>query len=95
MQNIYEFSPNTVGILGDLSFSNFKTLRIANLLKERNLFLNEISDFFILETRYPSSVIAESEKRTILSLLGGKNNQLITPQSVFISPKKGIQSPWS
>ena len=37
MQNIYEFSPNTVGILGDLSFSNFKTLRIANLLKERKL----------------------------------------------------------
>ena len=37
MQNIYEFSPNTVGILGDLSFSKFKTLRIANLLKERKL----------------------------------------------------------
>ena len=34
-----------VGILGDLSFSNFKTLRIANLLKERKLFFNEISDF--------------------------------------------------
>ena len=57
MQNIYEFSPNTVGILGDLSFSNFKTLRIANLLKERKLFLNEISDFFILETRKPWSEI--------------------------------------
>ena len=95
MQNIYEFSPNTVGILGDLSFSNFKTLRIANLLKERNLFLNEISDFFILETRKPWSEITESEKRIILRLLGGKNNQLITSQSVFISPKKGIQSPWS
>ena len=95
MQNIYEFSPNTVGILGDLSFSNFKTLRIANLLKERNLFLNEISDFFILETRKPWSEIAESEKRTILSLLRGKNNQSISLQSVFISPKKGIQSPWS
>ena len=37
MQNIYEFSPNTVGILGDLSFSNFKTLRIANLLKENEM----------------------------------------------------------
>ena len=84
MQNIYEFSPNTVGILGDLSFSNFKTLRIANLLKERKLFLNEISDFFILETRKPWSEIAESEKRTILSLLGGKNNQSISLQSVFI-----------
>ena len=39
--------------------------------------------------------ITESEKRIILRLLGGKNTQLITSQSVFISPKKGIQSPWS
>ena len=68
MQNIYEFSPNTVGILGDLSFSNFKTLRIANFLKERKLSLNEINDFFVLETRKPWSEIAESEKGMILSL---------------------------
>ena len=81
MQNIYEFSSNIVVILGDLSFSNFKPLRIANLLKERNLFLNEISDFFILETRKPWAEIAESEKGMILSLLGGKNNQIITSQS--------------
>ena len=95
MQNIYEFSSNIVGILGDLSFSNFKTLRIASFLKERKLSLNEINDFFVLETRKPWSEIAESEKGMILSLLGGKNNQIITSQSVFISPKKGIQSPWS
>ena len=75
MQNIYEFSPNTVGILGDLSFSNFKTLRIANLLKERNLFLNEISDFFILETRKPWSEITESEKRIIEFILFFKRNR--------------------
>ena len=61
MQNIYEFSPNTVGILGDLSFSNFKTLRIANLLKEK-IILNEISDFFILETK-PWSEIVNLKRR--------------------------------
>ena len=72
-----------------------KKIKKFHLLKERKLFLNEISDFFILETRKPWSEITESEKRTILSLLGGKNNQSISLQSVFISPKKGIQSPWS
>ena len=49
MHNIFEFTPNLIGILGSASFTNFKLQKKIKDLSEFNYSLIEVNDVFILD----------------------------------------------
>ena len=53
MQNIFEFTPNLIGILGSSSLSDFKLKKKIEILSKSNFSLIEVNDIFIIETYSP------------------------------------------
>ena len=95
MHNIFEFTPNLIGILGSASFTNFKLQKKINDLSESNYSLIEVNDVFILETSIPWNDLSILEKNKAFKLLNGKNKRINFDNDIVVAPKKGIQSPWS
>ena len=95
MHNIFEFTPNLIGILGSASFTNFKLQKKIKDLSEFNYSLIEVNDVFILETSIPWNDLSTLEKNKAFKLLNGKNKRINFDNDIVVAPKKGIQSPWS
>ena len=62
MHNIFEFTPNLIGILGSASFTNFKLQKKIKDLSELKYSLIEVNDLFILETSIPWNDLSTLEK---------------------------------
>ena len=95
MHNIFEFTPNLIGILGSASFTNFKLQKKIKDLSESNYSLIGVNDVFILETSIPWNDLSILEKNKAFKLLNGKNKKINFDNDIVVAPKKGIQSPWS
>ena len=95
MHNIFEFTPNLIGILGSASFTNFKLQKKIKDLSESNYSLIGVNDVFILETSIPWNDLSILEKNKAFKLLNGKNKRINFDNDIVVAPKKGIQSPWS
>ena len=50
MQNIFEFTPNLIGILGSSTLADFKLKKKIEILSRSNFSLIEVNDIFIIET---------------------------------------------
>ena len=95
MQNIFEFTPKLIGILGSASFTDFKLQKKIKDLSESNYSLIEVNDVFILETLIPWNDLSTLEKNKTFKLLNGRDKNINFDNNILVAPKKGIQSPWS
>ncbi len=95
MQNIFEFKPNLIGILGSSSLSDFKLEKKIEILSKSNFSLIEVNDIFIIETHYPWQQLLQSEQEKIFKLLNAKNEEIKFLNDIIVAPKIGIQSPWA
>ena len=69
MQNIFEFTPNLIGILGSSSLSDFKLKKKIEILSRSNFSLIEVNDIFIIETYTPWFQLLQTEQENIFKLL--------------------------
>ena len=69
MQNIFEFTPNLIGILGSSSLSDFKLKKKIEILSRSNFSLIEVNDIFIIETYSPWFQLLQIEQENIFKLL--------------------------
>ena len=95
MQNIFEFKPNLIGILGSSSLSDFKLEKKIEILSKSNFSLIEVNDIFIIETHHLWQQLLQSEQEKILKLLNAKNEEIKFLNDIIVTPKIGIQSPWA
>ena len=95
MQNIFEFTPNLIGILGSSSLSDFKLKKKIEILSKTNFSLIEVNDIFIIETYSPWFQLLQIEQENIFKLLNAKNVEIGFLNDIIVAPKKGIQSPWA
>ena len=95
MQNIFEFTPNLIGILGSSSLSDFKLKKKTQILSKSNFSLIEVNDLFIIETHSPWQQLPLVEQEKISKLLAAKKIKIKFVNDIIVTPKKGIQSPWA
>ena len=95
MQNIFEFTPNLIGILGSSSLSDFKLKKKTQILSKSNFSLIEVNDLFIIETYSPWQQLPLVEQEKISQLLAAKKIKIKFVNDIIVTPKKGIQSPWA
>ena len=82
MQNIFEFTPNLIGILGSSSLSDFKLKKKIEILSRSNFSLIEVNDIFIIETYTPWFQLLQTEQENIFELLNANFSNLKTIQEI-------------